>query len=325
MRSKHIKKTGWAILASLLILLVLVVGASFYLVDFALNPHRCSTHEALEELYSRNPECKPWIDSLQRVGAWCDTFAVINGTRLHALYIPAAKPTNKVALLIHGYKDTHIAMLNIGSAYHRQLGYNLFLPDLFAHGRSGGGNIQMGWNDRLDVMKWITIADGIFRGDSASTRMVVHGVSMGAATTMALSGEQLPACVRCFVEDCGYTSVYDEFKHELSDTAMLPVPFPIPEWPILPIASKLCEFKHGWNFKEASMLEQVRKCRLPMLFIHGDNDDFVPTAMVYPLFQAKQGRKALYIGKGSRHARTYNDHHADYVSQLLDFLGNSMY
>ena len=118
----------------------------------------------------------------------------------------------------------------------------------------------MGWKDRLDILKWINVTKGIY-GDS--TEIVIHGISMGAATTMMVSGEQLPANVKCFVEDCGYTSVWDEFSKELKNQ------FGLPEFPLLDATSLLCKIKYGWSFKEASALNQVRKCHLPMFFIHG--------------------------------------------------------
>lgn len=132
----------------------------------------------------------------------------------------------------------------------------------------------------------MNIANEIF-GDS--TQMVVHGISMGGATTMMVSGEKQQPYVKCFVEDCGYTSVWDEFSHELKSS------FHLPAFPLMYTTSWLCEKKYGWNFKEASSLKQVEKCELPMLFIHGDKDTYVPTWMVYPLYEAKPEPKELWI------------------------------
>ena len=131
-------------------------------------------------------------------------------------------------------------MLPIGHLYSHHLGYNILLPDLHAHGLSEGDAVQMGWLDRLDVLQWMDTANELF-GDS--TRMVVHGVSMGAATTMMVSGEELPPYVKCFVEDCGYTSVWDEFKGELKNQ------FGLPAFPLLDVASWLCKLKYGWSFR----------------------------------------------------------------------------
>ena len=119
--------------------------------------------------------------------------------------------------------------------------------------------------------------------------------------------------MKCLVEDCGYTSVFDQFKHNLKDE------FGLPSFPLLNAASLLTRMKYDWSFGEASMLEQVKKCRLPMLFIHGDSDGFVPTAMVDDLYAAKPQPKELFMGKGSSHAKTLSDHRAEYSSKVVDF------
>ena len=169
----------------------------------------------------------------------------------------------------------------------------------------------MGWRDRLDVLQWMEVANAIFGGN---TRMVVHGISMGAATTMMVSGEELPASVKCFVEDCGYTSVWDQFAKELRGQ------FSLPTFPLLHVASWLCELRYGWNFREASALEQVARCDRPMLFIHGGADDFVPTRMVYPLYEAKPGEKELWVVPGAAHARSYHDNPEEYTRRVGAFV-----
>lgn len=303
------------ITASVVVLLVAatLVGGSLYLLNFALTPYHRSEAEALERLYRHSPYLRPWVDSLSASGAMHDTTVEINGSRLNAMYICSPVRTNRVAVLIHGYKDCNAMMLQVGYIYYH-MGYNLLLPDLYAHGKSAGDHIRMGWLDRLDVMKWMDIADKKFRADSSSTQMVVHGISMGAATTMCISGERVPPYVKCFVEDCGYTSVHDEFEHELKDM------FGLPPFPLLNMASAMCEWRYGWNFEEASPLEQVKKCRLPMLVIHGTSDDFVPTWMARPIYEAKPQPKELYMAEGSAHARSLSDHRQQYTQVVKWFV-----
>ena len=200
------------------------------------------------------------------------------------------------------------------------MGYNVLLPDLYGHGESEGDHIQMGWKDRWDVIRWSEIANEIFRvkGEERrvkNTRQVIHGISMGAATTMAVSGEKTPDYVKCFVEDCGYTSVWDEFSAQLKDQ------FGLPAFPLMNTTSALCQYRYGWSFAEAQQIEQVRKSTKPMLFIHGDKDAFVPYAMLHPLYEAKtKGRKAIFIAKGSVHAMAYRDHHEEYTRIVRDFV-----
>ena len=172
----------------------------------------------------------------------------------------------------------------------------------------------MGWKDRLDIEDWLRRAPSVFHTPADSVRLVLHGISMGAATTMCVSGDPTPSYVRCFIEDCGYTSVWDEYSQEMKKR------FGLPEFPMLYITSAVVKARYGWSFKEASPLKQVAKCRKPMLFIHGSNDKFVPTAMVRPLYEAKPGKKALWIAPGSEHAVSYKDHKAEYTRRVTDFL-----
>ena len=187
-------------------------------------------------------------------------------------------------------------------------GYNVVLPDLHAHGLSEGDMIQMGWLDRKDVLHWLTI----FQTDT----MVVHGVSMGGATTMMLSAEEMPKGIKDlrFVDDCGYTSAWDEFTSELKNQ------FGLPPFPLMYTTSLLCKMRYGWSFSEASAIDAVRQSPYPMLFIHGDEDTFVPTEMVYRLYQAKPSNKKLWIAPGAEHASSYLTHPDEYIRQLSDFL-----
>lgn len=183
----------------------------------------------------------------------------------------------------------------------------------------------MGWKDRWDVVRWSEVADEIFsksRGamqnmslKDTHTQQVLHGISMGAATVMAVSGEKTPDYVKCFVEDCGYSSVWDEFAAQLKDQ------FGLPSFPLMNTTSRLCQLKYGWSFAEAQQIEQVRKSTKPMLFIHGDKDDFVPYRMLQPLYEAKtKGKKAIFIAKGSIHAMAYRDQHEEYTKVVKEFL-----
>ena len=292
------------------------IGGSFYMLNFSLTPNGkilSKDADSYPFMYKNYPFLRPWVDSLKQVDALKDTF-IINphGIQLHAYYVAAPQPTSKTAVIVHGYTDNAIRMFMIGYLYNRDLGYNILLPDLQHQGESEGPAIQMGWKDRWDVLQWMNIANEIF-GDS--TQMVVHGISMGGATTMMVSGEEQQPFVKCFVEDCGYTSVWDEFSHELKTS------FHLPPFPLMYTTSWLCEKKYGWNFKEASSLKQVAKSQLPMLFIHGDKDTYVPTWMVYPLYEAKPEPKELWIVPGAAHAVSYQENKQEYTDRVRAFVG----
>ena len=315
------KKLIGGISIAILILASSIIGGSFYMINYSLRPENRGKDMEGSMRYMKQtyPQITSWIDSLVQNHALRDTF--INspdGIRLHAFYAYASQPTKRTAIIVHGYTDNAIRMFHIGYLYNYSLDYNILLPDLRNTGLSGGDAIQMGWLDRKDVIQWINIALTLF-GDSIKT--VVHGISMGGATTMMVSGEHLPNHVTCFVEDCGYTSVWDQFKKELKEQ------FNLPAFPLLYTASVLCEWQNGWNFHEASALNQIKKCHKPMLFIHGDQDDYVPTWMVYEVYKAKPQPKELWIVPQTAHAASYLNKPEEYTSHVRAFtqkyMGNS--
>lgn len=311
-----------ALRAAVVLAVAAAVSSCFvgkYMVNYALLPeeHGQKFDEDRLKVESRYPGLLAWYDDLYAKGVFKDTTIVgEGGFKLHAVYAPAADPStaNTTAIFVHGYTDNYLCFLNFARMYRDDLNVNVLLPDLHYHGLSEGRAIQMGWLDRLDIKRWIPVAHNIFGDD----KMIVHGISMGAATTMMLSGEDdLPSYVKGFIEDCGYTSAWDQFADNLKAS------FHLPTFPVLNSASIVCKQKYGWSFKEASALKQVAKSTLPMLFIHGDEDDFVPTRFVYPLYEAKTiGYKELWIVENTpKHAFSYHDHPVEYTAKVRDFLG----
>lgn len=311
------KKTIFAILAVLAVIAAAIAWGSAYMLSYSLtpDPNRRDTDSAYAELYARYPDMRQWTDSMRRAGALRDTFITMpGGERHHALYARGDTAHGRTAVIVHGYKDCAVKFLYLGRMYHHDLGFNILLPDLHAHGLSDGKEIQMGWKDRYDVMRWAEVAESAFRDSTRQPALVLHGVSMGAATVMSVAGERLPAYIRCFVEDCGYTDVWNEFTYQLDEQ------FSLPPFPLMQTTSLLCRLRYGWSFGEASPLRQVARCDRPMLFIHGDADTFVPAGMVMPLYEAKTGRKELWITRGTEHAMSFHDYPEEYEKKVRDFV-----
>ena len=157
---------------------------------------------------------------------------------------------------------------------------------------------------------------------ATKVEIVVHGISMGAATTMMTVGDDnvnKDLNIKCAVEDCGYTSCWDEFSQEITNS------YGIPPFPLLYVADLVCDIKNGWCFHDASPLEAVKNTSLPIFFIHGDNDDFVPTKMVHTLYEAKtKGDKELWVAKSSEHAFSYHDNKDEYIQKTKQFVEKYM-
>ena len=299
------------------VLAILLVGSCVvggYLCSTALLPeeHGNDLEGDRLKIAERYPGVLDWYDSLHTAGVFRDTTILGEGDyRLHAVFAPAPDSARGTAVVVHGYTDNHLCFLNLVRMYRDTFGYNVMVPDLHYHGLSEGRAVQMGWFDRLDVERFAALANELWHNDF----MVLHGVSMGAATVMMTSGDSLPPYIRAFVEDCGYTSVWDQFAHILRQS------YHLPPFPLMNIASATARRRYGWDFKEASSVRQLAKGDRPMLFIHGDADDYVPYSHLERNYEAKtQGYKKKWVAKGSGHAMAYRDHPGEYEAVVGEFL-----
>lgn len=284
------------------------------MLRIALQPQNTSrdTAEAWKKETAEYPQLAAWRDSLKSASALRDTFIIApDNANLHALYIRSSAASPTTAIVVHGHGSSSVGVAHLGYMYSHQLGCNVIMPDLRNSGLSDGDHYTMGWNERKDVELWIKTAMSLF-GDT--TRIIVHGVSMGAATTMMLSADTLPANVGWLVEDCGYTSVWDEFRHVLTKD------YHISGTSLLKAASKQAKRLYGLDLKKASATDIVRNSRLPMLFIHGDADTYVPTQMAHQLYEAKPEPKDIWIVPGATHARAYKTAPEEYAARVKAFI-----
>ncbi|MCI7207744.1 MAG: alpha/beta hydrolase [Clostridium sp.] len=221
--------------------------------------------------------------------------------QLHSYVV--SQNSNKWAIVVHGYGGSG-KLMSDKSKYFYDMGYNVLIPDLRGHGKSEGDYIGMGWKDRLDIISWINF---IIK-ENPNAEIVLHGTSMGAATVLMTSGENLPSNVKAIVADCAYTSAWDEFSYQLETYLKVPSSY------ILNVTNMVTKLKAGYSLKEASALESVKKATVPILFIHGDKDKFVPYSMMDKLYDATSSPKEKLTIDGGEHANS------DLVSPFLYWL-----
>lgn len=221
--------------------------------------------------------------------------------QLHSYVV--SQNSNKWAIVVHGYGGSG-KLMSDKSKYFYDMGYNVLIPDLRGHGKSEGDYIGMGWKDRLDIISWINF---IIK-ENPNAEIVLHGTSMGAATVLMTSGENLPSNVKAIVADCAYTSAWDEFSYQLETYLKVPSSY------ILNVTNMVTKLKAGYSLKEASALECVKKATVPILYIHGDKDKFVPYSMMDKLYDATNSPKEKLTIEGGEHANS------DLVSPFLYWL-----
>lgn len=208
-------------------------------------------------------------------------------------YLIENNKSNKWVIAVHGYSSEGKGTAQYAKNYY-DMGYNVIIPDLRGHGKSDGDYIGMGWDERFDI---IDLVNYIVEKDS-NAEIVLFGVSMGAATVINASGEELPSNVKAVVEDCGYTSAWSEFSHQLKTL------FDLPSFPMMNVASLIGRIKAGYWIGDAAPSDQIVKSKTPTLFIHGDKDDFVPYSMLDELYNKGTMPKEKLIIKGAGHAKS---------------------
>lgn len=206
------------LIAVVVLVAAVIAFASSYLVNYAIGRSGDggdrevaldveAPTDGVEQLIAENRAVQKQANEefLQQNPGQTVQITAADGLRLNGVYYPNVG-SHLWVIALHGYRGSHTGVTNLAQHYH-DAGYQVLTPDLRACGDSEGDYVGMGWLDRKDVLQWI---DWVLAQDSEA-EIVLHGVSMGAATTMMTAGEDTPEQVKVFVEDCGYTSVWDIF------------------------------------------------------------------------------------------------------------------
>lgn len=233
------------------------------------------------------------------------------GQKLRAYYYEHSLDTHKYIILVHGYGNSAAMASRMYDAPEMcARGYNILLPDLLAHGSSEGEFVSMSYKDKYTVLAWIKF---ILQIDPDAS-IALMGVSMGAATVMVTSGEDLPDNVKCIVEDCGFTNAYEQFAYVIKSKHL-------PAFPFVNLLELFARLRTGVSFKrDCSPIDCVAKCKKPMFFVHGAEDDFVPTYMVHPLYDACKTEKEKLIIPDATHARSNRFHPELYWPAVWGFI-----
>ena len=275
-----------------LILLIIITGfiSGNFMFNLALNPKSSKSiifnSEANEIKQQMKIENTKWLEDNAK-----DVYTQNKKIKLHGYEVINKKDSKIWVIAVHGYTDSAYFMVKATKQF-LNYGYNVLMPDLRAHGKSEGKYIGMGWLDRLDLIEWINYLIQKY----GNIKIILYGISMGAATVMMTSGEKLPSNVRIIIEDCGYTSLWDEFAYELKYI------FKLPTFPTLYNANIMTKIRAGYSLKKASCIKQLKKSTVPTLFIHGDQDKFVPFYMLDKLYDAAKCKKEKLVIKGAGHA-----------------------
>ncbi len=299
---------------SIFFVLVFLLGTAGYFigdyfVDFALKRGNASDPmappAACVNILDPNVQLPPKPQAVSE--AW--QLHSVDGLRLEATHFSPRHPSHQWVILVHGYGRSQQDTWDYAEAY-LEHGYEVLTPDLRASGKSEGTYLTMGALESSDIQQWV---EQIVAADPQA-HIVLHGISMGAATVMLASARPMPVNLAAVIEDCGYTSAYAMFTMQLRNL------FNLPAFPIMDTVDFMSRHKTGVAMSDAAPIRAVAETRVPMLFIHGDADKLVPYTMMQELYNASDApvKEAMTV-KGAAHAGAKAADANAYYQRVFDF------
>lgn len=209
-------------------------------------------------------------------------------------------------ILLHGYTADNHTMMTFAHEYINK-GFSVLIPNHRAHGNSAGEYTTFGIKEKEDLKRWIKWIDN----KQPNSKIVVHGVSMGAATTMYLAEDDIDNVI-AYIEDCGFTNYYNVAKFKYGNNILLK--------PFLMLANVIFKNKYGGDLFK-STLSTIIKTNKPMLFIHGGNDELIPASMCGELYEKSNSEfKKMYIAPNAGHADAKNINPTKYFDVVFNFI-----
>ena len=221
-------------------------------------------------------------------------------------------PGAPVELMFHGYRGSAERDLSGGMQRCFKLGRSALIVDQRCSGGSGGNVITFGINEHRDCLAWV---DFMVNKLGPETKIILTGISMGAATVLMAGGKELPENVIGILADYGYSSPKAIICQVIAQMGLPPKL----AYPFVKLGAKLYG---GFDLEEDSPEEAVKRCKVPVIFFHGEADDYLPCEMSRVTYEACASRKRLVTVPGAGHGLSYPVAPEAYRQALREFFGD---
>lgn len=273
----------------------------------------------IEKSYNRYVENNLFDEALYNSASKEDiTLKSFDGLNLTSTLIMNENPTNKFIVLVHGVSICYVGSLKYFDIFYRN-GFNVLIVNQRRHGKSEGKYSTYGFYEKYDVNMWIEYLKSRFGNDII---LGLHGESMGAGTVM----ETIPLndSIKFVIEDCGYSNFHEligfQITHEYKNRLVRKI-----LRPSLLFANFFMKTKAKFSMKKIVPIDIVASTSLPMMFIHGKEDYFVPWYMAVDLYKAKtKGYKELYLVEGAKHAEALEVNKILYEKKIMTFIEKAL-
>ncbi len=231
-----------------------------------------------------------------------------DGTKLVGHYLSCANP-KRIIIAMHGWRSNWARDFGASYEFLHENECDVLYAEQRGQGNSGGEYMGFGLTERFDCLSWIDY----ICNNTEDLPIYLMGISMGASTVLMASGFELDKRVHGIISDCGFTSANAIFKYVANNTLHMPYGLRKKE------VNALCKEKTSFGAGEWTTLDALKTNKVPVLFVHGTDDDFVPVEMTYENYKACNAPKKLFIVPGAKHGESYLLDKEGYEKQALDF------
>ena len=261
-----------------------------------------------EGLANYNQIMKVWMDEFETTPYVTFKIKSYDNLDLYARYYENVKGA-PVEIMFHGYRGSAKRDLSGGLYRCKKLSRNALIVDMRASGKSHGKVITFGIKERYDVKSWADFAYNHF-GDNVP--LIITGISMGASSVIMASSLDLPKTVVGGVADCGYSSGRDIINRVVK---LLKLPHKL-FFPFIKMGGIIFG---GFNIDQTTPEKEARKAKIPIIFLHGEKDNFVPKEMSQINYNAFNQNKRLVLFENADHGTSFLVDPEKYLNALKDF------
>lgn len=251
-----------------------------------------------------------WMKETRALPSEEFTITSFDGLKLRGKYYEYA-PDAVIEIMFHGYRGSAERDLCGGVQRCFKLGHSALIVDQRCSGNSEGHVITFGIREHRDCLAWV---DHMLQRFGPDVKIILTGISMGASTVLMAGGTELPKNVIGILADCGYSSAREIIRVVIRQMG-LPVGI---SYPFVKLGAKL--YGH-FDLEETSPTEMLQHCKVPVIFFHGEADDFVPCQMSRLNYEACSSRKQLVTIPGAGHGLSYPVAPELYLRSLREFFG----
>lgn len=303
-----------------ILLCILSVVLIIYLILFAISVMVFKRSFVRAKTFLKGKKSEKWqkykneidaswekLDKLEKEDIYLSGY---KNKKIHATFIKSNTGSKKVILFSHGWKNMGLNDYACAGMYYHEKGYNVLVVDHLAHGESEGKYITFGLNDKENILKWVDYINNLFESDC---EIYMHGLSMGSSTICYMAKYDMKN-VKGIIADSGFMDGYELAKHIVSSR------FKFLPSVILFNVRILCMLIAHFDIKKCNTKESLIKSKYPILFMHGDSDNFVPTIHSINSYEACNSEKSIVLFDRSAHIIACLMHKEKYQNTVLEFI-----